>query len=91
MLAGKSARELSELARTFLRRARRRGWTRPPRGSRPRVAYFADVFATYNDPQIGEAVVAVLHHHGFEVYVPPGQWGSTPSWSRGTRSWPTPT
>src|SRR5207245_414827 len=63
-------------ARSFLRRAARRGWTRPPRGGRPRVAYFVDIFANYNDPQIAEAVVAVLHHNGIEVYVPPGQRGS---------------
>jgi Fe-S oxidoreductase len=59
----------------FLRRARRRGWTRKPRSGRSRVAYFVDVFANYNDPLIGEAVVAVLHHNGIEVYVPPGQRG----------------
>ena len=34
-----------------------------------------DVFANYNDPLIAEAVVAVLHHNGIEVYVPPGQSG----------------
>jgi FAD/FMN-containing dehydrogenase/Fe-S oxidoreductase len=61
--------------RSFLRRAKRRGWTRPPRIGRPRVAYFVDVFANYNDPQIAEAVVAVLRHNGFEVFVPPGQGG----------------
>jgi FAD/FMN-containing dehydrogenase/Fe-S oxidoreductase len=62
-------------ARPFLRRARRRGWTRKPRSSRPRVAYFVDVYANYIDPQIAEAVVAVLHHNGFDVYVPPDQVG----------------
>jgi FAD/FMN-containing dehydrogenase/Fe-S oxidoreductase len=62
-------------ARSFLRRAIRRGLTRRPRGRRPRVAYFVDVFANYNDPQIAEAAVAVLHHNGMEVYVPPGQRG----------------
>ncbi len=62
-------------ATSFLRRARRRGWTRKPRAGRPCVAYFVDVFANYNDPTIAEAVVAVLHHNGVEVYVPPGQVG----------------
>jgi FAD/FMN-containing dehydrogenase/Fe-S oxidoreductase len=60
---------------SFLRQARRHGWTRPPGAHRPRVAYFVDVFANYNDPQIAEAVVAILHHNGIEVYVPPGQRG----------------
>jgi Fe-S oxidoreductase len=62
-------------APSFLRRAERRGLTRRPGSDRPRVAYFVDVFANYNDPQLAEAVVAVLHHHGIEVYVPPGQLG----------------
>jgi Fe-S oxidoreductase len=61
--------------RNFLRRARRRGWTHPPKPHRRRVAYFVDVFANYNDPLIGEAVVAVLHHNDVEVYVPPEQVG----------------
>jgi Fe-S oxidoreductase len=60
----------------FLRLARRRGWTRKPASGRPRLAYFADTFATYHDPQIGEAVVAVLQHQGYDVYVPPVQGGS---------------
>ena len=46
-----------------------------PRAARPRVAYFVDVFANYNDPSIAEAVTAVLHYNGVEVYVPPGQIG----------------
>ncbi len=62
--------------RSFLRLARKRGLTRRPRSTRPRVAYFVDTFANYNDPLIAEAVVAVLHHNGVEVYVPPGQAGS---------------
>jgi FAD/FMN-containing dehydrogenase/Fe-S oxidoreductase len=71
-----SRRRLPAFApRSFLGRARRRGWTRRPRGARPRVAYFVDVFANYNDPTIAEAVTAVLHHNGVEVYVPPGQIG----------------
>jgi Fe-S oxidoreductase len=69
--------------RNFFRRARGMGLTkkppapegRDPRGS-GRVAYFVDVFAGYNDPLIGEATVAVLRHHGIEVYVPPRQTGS---------------
>jgi FAD/FMN-containing dehydrogenase/Fe-S oxidoreductase len=62
--------------RNFLRLARKRGWTRKPAGTRPRVAYFVDVFAAYSDPQLGEAVVAVLQHHDIDVYVPMGQRGS---------------
>jgi FAD/FMN-containing dehydrogenase/Fe-S oxidoreductase len=61
--------------RSFLSRARRYGWTKPPRSGSPHVAYFADTFANYSDPLIGEAIVSVLHHQGIEVYVPPGQTG----------------
>lgn len=63
-------------SRTFLRRAHYRGWTNKPRSARPKVAYFVDLFANYNDPTIAEAVVEVLHHNGIEVYVPPDQMGS---------------
>jgi FAD/FMN-containing dehydrogenase/Fe-S oxidoreductase len=62
-------------ARSFLRRTQRRGWTRRPRSARPRVAYFVDIFANYNDPLIAESLVAVLHHNDIEVYVPPRQGG----------------
>lgn len=61
--------------RSFHRRARQRGWTEKPNGSRPSVTYFTDVFANYNDPLIAEAVVAVLRHNGFDVHVPAGQRG----------------
>ena len=61
--------------RSFLRRAYHRGWTRKPRSARPRVAYFVDVFANYNDPLLAESIVAVLHHNDIEVYVPPRQGG----------------
>src|SRR5262249_3651641 len=62
--------------RHFLALARKRGWTRRQAAARPRVAYFADTFATYADPQLGEAAVAVLQHQGLEVHVPPAQRGS---------------
>lgn len=61
--------------RNFLQRAARRGWCKMPTGTRPRVVYFVDVFANYNDPLIAEAAVAVLRHNGFDVYVPPDQVG----------------
>jgi FAD/FMN-containing dehydrogenase/Fe-S oxidoreductase len=63
-------------ARSFLARAKRRGWTRKPTGIRPVVVYFVDLYANYIDPQIAEAAVAVLQHQGFEVFVPADQRGS---------------
>jgi FAD/FMN-containing dehydrogenase/Fe-S oxidoreductase len=73
-------RHLPPFARqSFLRLAHKRGLTRKPRarssGGAPRVAYFVDVFANYNDPQIAVATVAVLRHNGVEVFVPPDQIG----------------
>jgi len=72
--------------RNFYRRARRHGWSRKPKpsdpgapagdDSPPRVAYFVDIFAAYNDPLIGVATVEVLRHNGVAVYVPPRQVGS---------------
>jgi Fe-S oxidoreductase len=61
--------------RSFMRQAAQRGWTRKPRSKRPRVAYFVDIFANYNDPSIALATVALLQHNGIDVYVPPGQRG----------------
>jgi Fe-S oxidoreductase len=77
-LVGLSARRrLPRFARrSFLRRAKRRGWTCRPDGARPWLAYFPDLYANYFDPQIGEAAVLVLRHHGYDVYVPPQQTGS---------------
>jgi Fe-S oxidoreductase len=62
-------------ARTFLKRAVRKGWTRkrPRDGQAGKVAYFVDLFPNVFDPAIAEATVAVLQHHGFEVVVPPKQ------------------
>jgi FAD/FMN-containing dehydrogenase/Fe-S oxidoreductase len=62
----------------FFRRARGMGLTTKRAGGEKRnarVAYFADVFAAYNDPLVGEAAVRVLRHSGVEVYVPPRQVG----------------
>ncbi|HZZ78476.1 MAG TPA: FAD-linked oxidase C-terminal domain-containing protein [Gemmataceae bacterium] len=63
-------------ARSFLARARRRGWTRKPSGMRPVVVYFVDLYANYIDPQIAEATVLVLRHQGFDVWVPAEQRAS---------------
>ena len=62
--------------RSFLRRAARRRLTRPTRRSGRKVLYFVDTYANYHDPQIGEALVAVLEHNGVAVYVPPEQRAS---------------
>ncbi len=60
-------------SRNFIRRAHRRRLTRPIRRSSQKVLYFVDTYANYFDPQLGEALVAVLEHNGVAVYVPAGQ------------------
>jgi FAD/FMN-containing dehydrogenase/Fe-S oxidoreductase len=60
-------------ARSFLRRAARRRLSKPSRRSGQKVAYFVDTYANYHDPQLAEALVAVLEHNGISVYVPPDQ------------------
>ncbi|MFO0863602.1 MAG: FAD-linked oxidase C-terminal domain-containing protein [Gemmataceae bacterium] len=58
--------------RHFLRRARKRGWTKPPAPGKPPVVLFADIFATYADPHIAESAGLVMEHHGYAVHVPEG-------------------
>jgi len=60
-------------ARNFIRRAARRRLTRPTRRTGRKVLYFVDTYANYHDPQLGEALVAVLEHNGIAVYVHPDQ------------------
>ncbi|MGW8258071.1 MAG: heterodisulfide reductase-related iron-sulfur binding cluster, partial [Thermoguttaceae bacterium] len=60
-------------SRSFMRRAERRRLTRPIRRGAEKILYFVDVYANYFDPQLGEALVAVLQHNGVGVYVPAKQ------------------
>ena len=60
-------------SRSFLRRAARRRLTRFARRSPQKVLYFVDTYANYHDPQLGEALVAVMKHNGVAVYVPADQ------------------
>ncbi|MDA7979745.1 MAG: anaerobic glycerol-3-phosphate dehydrogenase subunit C [Pirellulales bacterium] len=59
--------------RTFLRSAHRRRLTRPTMRSDRKVAYFFDHYVNFHDPELGDAVVAILEQHGIAVYVPPKQ------------------
>jgi len=68
------------VSRSFLRRAARRRLTRPTRRHGDKVAYLVDIYANYHDPQLAEALVAVLEHNSVAVYVPPEQrQAGTPS------------
>ncbi len=59
--------------RTFMRRAARRRLTRPTRRSGRKVLYFVDTYANYHDPQLADALVAIMEHNGVAVYVHPEQ------------------
>ena len=70
-------RKLPRVAtRSFLRRAQRRRLHRPSRRSGRKVLYFVDTYANYFDPQLAEALVAILEHNGVDVYVHPSQKGA---------------
>ena len=67
-------RKLPRIARrSFLKRAARRKLTRQRRRRGRRVAYFVDTYANHHDPQLAEALIAVLKHNGVSVFVPPRQ------------------
>ncbi|MDW8264356.1 MAG: FAD-linked oxidase C-terminal domain-containing protein, partial [Gemmataceae bacterium] len=61
--------------RTFLGRARLRGWTRVGE-DKTGVAYFVDTYANLFEPGLAEAAVAVLKHNGLRVHIPGRQTGS---------------
>jgi Fe-S oxidoreductase len=70
-------RRLPRLApRSFQRIAARRKLTRASRRSGNKVLYFVDTYANYYDPQLAEALVAVLEHNAVSVFVHPGQMSS---------------
>ena len=54
-------------------RSAKRRLSRPTRRSGQKVLYFVDHYANYHDPQLAEALVAVLEHNGVDVYVHPDQ------------------
>jgi FAD/FMN-containing dehydrogenase/Fe-S oxidoreductase len=63
--------------RSFLSTVRRgAGKPQKSRRSRPTVVYFVGDYANYHDPQLGQALLAVLAHNGIAVYVPPEQTSS---------------
>ncbi len=67
-------RKLPRLARrTFLQRAVRRRLVRPVRTAGAKVMFFVDTYANYYDPELGQALVAVLEHNTVGVYVHPRQ------------------
>lgn len=62
-----------------------RYWQRqePIRSPVDKVAYFLDLYATYNDHQLGRAVMDVLRHNNIEVVIPGQVAVSAPAISYG--------
>ena len=60
-------------ARSFLSQVYRRRLTKLNREPGEKVLYFVDTYANYHDTQLAEAFLAILHHNGVSVYVPPKQ------------------
>ncbi len=58
---------------SFQHRAARRQLTKHTRSSGLKVVYFTDIYANWFDVQLADAAVAVLHHNGVSVFVPPRQ------------------
>jgi ferredoxin len=63
-------------SRNFMRVAARRRLSRPTRRDVSKVLYFVDTYANYHDPQLAEALVAVLEHNAIAVFVHPAQKSS---------------
>lgn len=57
----------------FLQRPTAKRLRRPQRSSGEKALLFVDTYANYCDPQLAEALVAVLEHNGIDVYVPDKQ------------------
>ncbi|MEC7564109.1 MAG: anaerobic glycerol-3-phosphate dehydrogenase subunit C [Planctomycetota bacterium] len=73
-------RKLPEIARTsFLKSAVRQRLDRPSREEGEKVVYFSDVYATWFDPALANAVVRIMQHNGIPVYVPHNQLWSAAS------------
>ena len=64
-----------------LRLRHRNTWT--PQGVRPKVIFYTDLYAKYHAPEIAQAAVDILEHHGYEVLVPEVPWTNMPALSYG--------
>lgn len=62
--------------RSFLRIAHRKKWTRPSKQAERKVVLFVDLYPNWFDTSLCEAIVRILQHNGFDVYVPPNQKSS---------------
>lgn len=60
--------------RSFLRSVPKKHTKRPRPGSDPQtVIFFVDYYANYHDPELAQALLAILQHNQIPVYIPPDQ------------------
>jgi len=57
--------------------------TYTPGGTRPKVALYLDLYQRYCQPDLAQAAVDILEHHGFEVAVPNLPWTNMPALTHG--------
>ena len=64
-------RKLPEFAqRSFLKWATRHKYNLPSRQAGPKVVYFVDAYANWNDVELGRAFVEILKHNNVGVLIP---------------------
>jgi len=58
-------------------------YTPAPGSDRPQVALYLDLVERYEHPELAQAAVDVLEHHGFEVEIPNAPFANTAALSEG--------
>ncbi len=59
--------------RSFVRWAAQNRLQKNARQQSHKICYFVDAYATWNDPELGRALVNIFKHNGIDVVVPAGQ------------------
>jgi L-lactate dehydrogenase complex protein LldF len=74
-------RTLPQFSRTRLRR--RLEGSKQGNGGKGKLVFFPDIYADYNDPELGYRAVMLLRSIGYEVIVPEVEWAGMPYISYG--------
>ena len=73
---------------TFANRAflqDKKHYVSPVKEPQDKIAYFVDMYANMNDPELGLATLKVLEHNRIEVIFPPQKWCGMPRIDYGAR------
>ncbi len=74
-------RTLPEFSRSRLRK--RLGGTTQGSGAKGKLVFFPDIYADYNDPELGKRAIGLLRSLGYVVEVPELKWSGMPYISYG--------